>query len=134
MNSRCVRKQSIFFKDEIYCKRPKKKYNTDKTDVYYLDNICSSNILDLNDYDPESKRGFGYILFVIDNLSELGWAVPLKKEYSQTTEDSFENNLIYSESKPDLLETDDGEEFVSKTFTDLFKNKLKDVPETFPWQ
>ena len=76
-------KKSNTSEDEVYWKPPKREYNTNKTDVYYLDNIWSSDILDLNDYDPEGDRGYGYILFVIDNLSELGWAVPLKKILKQ---------------------------------------------------
>ena len=38
---------------EIYPKPPKKNYPTKKTDVYHIDDIWSSDILDLKDYGPE---------------------------------------------------------------------------------
>ena len=45
------------FIHDIYSKPPKKKYVTNKTDVYHIDNISSSDILDLKDYGPENIRG-----------------------------------------------------------------------------
>ena len=48
-------KKSIkIFINEIYSKPPKK--NTNKTDVYHIDDIWSSDILDLKDYGPENKK------------------------------------------------------------------------------
>ena len=40
------------FIDETYSKPPKKNYITNKTDVYYIDNIWSLNIIDLKEYCP----------------------------------------------------------------------------------
>ena len=65
--------------NEIYSKGPKKYYVTNKTDVYYIDDIWSLDILDLKDYGPENNRGYRYVLVIIDNFSKFGWTIPLKK-------------------------------------------------------
>ena len=46
------------FINEIYSKGPKRNYPnpTNKTDVHYIDDIWSLDILDLNDYGPENNR------------------------------------------------------------------------------
>ena len=43
------RKVTIFI-DEIFSKPLMKNNDTKKTDVHYIDNTCSSDALDLNDY------------------------------------------------------------------------------------
>ena len=49
------------FINEIYSKPPKKNYPTNKTDVYYIDDIWSLDILDLKDYGPENNRQYRYV-------------------------------------------------------------------------
>ena len=68
--------------NEVYSKPPKKKYATNKTDVYYIDNAWGSDKLELKIYGLENNRGYRYILVIIDNFSEFGWRVPLKKNCS----------------------------------------------------
>ena len=84
------------FINEIYSRRPRKNYPTNKTNVYYIDNIWSLDILDLKDYGPENNRGYRYVLVVIDNFSKYGWTIPLKNKKGQTIKNSFENILINS--------------------------------------
>ena len=107
------------FINEIYSKQPKKNYATNKTDVYYIDDVWSLDILDLKDYGPENNIGYRYILVIIDNFSKFGWIVPLKVKNAQTIEDSFENILISSKRKPNLIETDHGKEFYDNIFQDF---------------
>ena len=84
----------------------------------------SLDILDHNDYGPENNRGHRYVLVIIDNLSKFGWTLPLKKNCSK--KDSFENILLNSKRKPNLIETDRGEEFHNNIFQDfLNKNNIK---------
>ena len=45
------------FLDEIFSEPPKKVYARNKTDVYHIDDIWSSDILDLKDYGSEKYRG-----------------------------------------------------------------------------
>ena len=61
-------------------------------------------------------KGFRCILVVIDNLSKFGWTVPLKNKNVQTIKDCFENFLMTSKSKPNLIESDPGKEFYNSTF------------------
>ena len=121
-----TQKNIKIFINEIYSKPPKKYYATNKTDVYHIDDIWSLDILDLKDYGPENNRGFRYVLVVIDNFSKFGWTIPLKNKNAQTIKDSFENILISSKRKPNLIESDRGKEFYNNTFQDfLNKNNIK---------
>ena len=112
--------------NEFYSKPPKRYYDTSKTDVYYIDDIWSLDILDLKDYGPENIRGYRYVLVAVDNFSKFGWTVPLKNKNAQTIKDSFENIIISSKRKPNLIETDRGKEFYNNIFQDfLNKNTIK---------
>ena len=114
------------FINEIYSKPPKKNYPTNKTDVYYIDDIWSLDIRDLKDYGPENNRGYRYVLVIIDNFSKFGWTSPLKNKNAQTIKDSFENILISSKRKPNLIESDRDKGFYNNIFQDfLNKNDIK---------
>ena len=114
------------FINEIYSKPPKENYITNKTDVYYINVIWSLDILDLKDYGPENNRGYRYVFVVIDNFSKFGWTIPLKNKNALTIKDSFENVVIYSKRKPNLIESDRGKEFYNNIFQDfLNKNTIK---------
>ena len=82
------------FINEVYFKPPKRNYSTNKTDVYYIDDIWSSDILDLKDYGPENNRGYRYVSVVIDNFRKFGWTVSIKNKNSQTKKASFQIILI----------------------------------------
>ena len=121
-----TQKNIKLFLKEIYSKKPKKKYNTNRTDVYHIDDIWSLDILDLKDYGPENNRGYRYILVIIDNFSKFGWTIPLKIKQAQTIKHSFENIIIYSKRKPNLTESDRGKEIYNNNFEDfLNKNNIK---------
>ena len=121
-----TQKNIKIFINEIYSKPPKKNYVTNKTDVYFIDDIWSLDILDLKDYGPENNRGYRYVLVIIDNFRKFGWTIPLKNKTAITIKDSFENILISSKRKPNLIETDRGKEFYNNNFQDfLNKNDIK---------
>ena len=121
-----TQKNIKIFINEIYSKPPKKNYITNKTDVFYIDDTWSLDILDLKDYGPENNRGYRYVLVTIDNFSKFGWTVPLKNKNAQTIKDSFENILTSSKRKPNLIETDRGKEFYNNIFQEfLNKNNIK---------
>ena len=121
-----TQKNIKIFINEVYSKPPKKYYATNKTDVYYIDDIWSLDILDLKDYGPENNRGYRYVLIIIDNFSKFGWTIPLKNKNAQTIKDSFENILISSKRKPNLIESDRGKEFYNNIFQEfLNKNDIK---------
>ena len=114
-----TQKSIKIFVNEIYSKPPRKNYATNKTDVYHIDDIWSLDILDLKDYGLENNRGCRYVLVIIDNFSKYGWTVPLKNKNAQTIKDSFENILINSKRKPNLIESDRGKEFYNIIFQDI---------------
>ena len=121
-----TQKNIKMFLNEIYSKLPKKYYPTNKTDVYYIDDIWSLDILDLKDYGPENNRGYRYVLVIIDNFSKFGWTIPLENKIAQTLKDSFENIIINSKRKPNIIESDRGKEFYNNIFQDfLNKNSIK---------
>ena len=121
-----TQKNIKLFINEIYSKPPKKNYITNKTDVYYIDDIWSLDILDLKDYGPENNRGYRYVLVIIDNFSKFGWTIPLKNKNAQTIKDSFENILMSSKRKPNLIESDRCKEIYNNIFQNfLNKNNIK---------
>ena len=121
-----TQKNIKIFINEIYSKGPKKNYATNKTNVYHINDVWSLDILDLKDYGPENNKGYRYILVIIDDFSKFGWTIPLKNKSAQTIKDSFENILINSKRKPNLIETDRGKEFYNNIFQDfLNKNNIK---------
>ena len=120
-------KQSLIdtFINEIYFRPPKKNYSTNKTIVKHIDDTWSMDLLDMVDYGVKNNKGYRYILVVIDNFSKFGWVVPLKNKFAQTITDEISNLINESKRKPNLIETDDGKEFVNKTFNDFLK--LNDI-------
>ena len=74
-----IQKNIKIFIKEIYSKGPKKSYFTNRTDVYHIDDIWSLDILDLKDCGPKNDRGLKYVLVIIDNFSNFGWTIPIKK-------------------------------------------------------
>ena len=110
------------FINEIYSKPPKKNYPTINTIFKSIDVIWSSDLLDMSDYGPKNNRGYRYIMVVIDNFSNIGWTISLKNKYAQSITDAFAQIIKTSRHKPNLLETDDGKEYVNKIFNDFSNN------------
>ena len=110
------------FIDEVYSKPSKKNYPTNKTIIKSIDDTWSSDLLDMNDYNPKKNKGYRYILVVIDNFSKFGWTRSLKNKYSQSLADAFSEIIKSLNRKPSHLEADDGKEYVNKTFNEFLNN------------
>ena len=63
------------------------------------------------------------MLVVFDNFSKFGWTIPLKNKYAQSITDGFSEIIKSPNRKPNLLETDDGKEYVNKIFERIFNQK-----------
>ena len=63
--------------NKIYSPSPKKKNETNKTRIESNVDTWCSELLDMNEYNPNNNRGFRYILVVIDNFSKFGRTIPL---------------------------------------------------------
>ena len=90
----------------------KKKFETNKTMIKSIDDTWSSDLLNMIDYGPKHNRGYRYILVVFDNFSKFGWTITLKNKYGHSKPDAFSQFVKTSKRKPNLLETDDGKEYV----------------------
>ena len=115
------------FINELSSEPPKKKYATNKTDVYHVDDIWSLDILDLEGYGVENNRGFTYVLVIIDNFSKFGWTILLKNKNAQTIRNSFEKKLIGLKRKPNLIESDRGKTLYNNIFQDFLKKTISNV-------
>ena len=115
-----TQKNSKILINEIYSKPPRKRYATNKTDVYHIDDIWSLDILDLKVFDSENNRGYRYVLVMIDKFSNFGCTIPLKRN-AQTMKDFFESNIISSGRKTNLSESDRVREFFNKIVQDFSK-------------
>ena len=63
---------------------------------------------------------------MIDNFSNFEWTVPIRNKNAQTIKDSFENIIVNSKRKPNLIESDRGKELYKKVSQDfLNKNNIK---------
>ena len=101
-----TQKNNKIFMNEIYSKPSKKNYTTNITDVYHIDDIWSFDILDLKDYGPKNNRGYRYVFVIIDSFLKFGWTTTLKNKNARTIKGSFENILISSKRKLNLIESD----------------------------
>ena len=108
--------------NEIYSKASKENYPTNKTDVYHKDEIYRFYVLDRKRYGPGNNRGYRYVLVITDNFSKFGWTVHLKNKNAQTIRDTFENILISSKRKPDLIQTDQTKKFYNSIFQNFLNN------------
>ena len=114
------------FINEICSKSPHKNYEANKTMIKSIDDTWSSDLLDMHDYGSKNNRGHRYIIVVIDNFIKFGWTIPLKYKYAQSITDAFSEIIKSSNRKPNLLETDDGMEYVNKNFNEFSKkNNIK---------
>ena len=119
------------FIDEVYSTPPRKNYPNKKTIIKSIDDIWSSDLLDMNDYGLKNNRGYRYILIVIDIFSKFGWTILLKNKYAQSLTDAFSEFIKSSNGKPNVLETDDGKEYIRKIFNEFSHNhKFKKYPRS----
>ena len=59
MEEKCKKmspKKIKLFINATCSKKPKKDQNPNKTDVYHIDNVCRTDIIDIKDYGPENKK------------------------------------------------------------------------------
>ena len=87
------------------------------------DDIWSSGFRERNDYGPSNKKGYRYKLVVIDISCNIGSTIPFKNKNAQTINDAVSQITKASTRKPNLLERDEGKEYVIKTFNNFLKRK-----------
>ena len=75
------------------------------------------------DNKPVNNSGYSFILVVIDNVYKFVRSVFLKRNFSQTKTDGLSKKLKKSRLKPNLIETDDENEYVNKSFNSFLEQK-----------
>ena len=100
--------------NEVYSKGSKGNCITNKSDVYYIDDIWSLDILYIKAYGPEKKERIR-ISFSSNRQFLKFWLNSSPQKNAQTIKDSFENIITISKRKPHLSKLT-----VEKIFTILF--------------
>ena len=67
----------------------KKNYPTNKVVYKYINEIWSIDLADVSDYKIPNKKGYRYILNIIDIFSKKLWAIPFKNRNNKTKTDQF---------------------------------------------
>ena len=99
------------FIDEIYSKSLKENTETNKRNYNHIDEIWSIDLVEFSDFKTTNKRGYRYILVVVDNSSKNIWCIPLEKKFGETIKNEFSNVLTTSKRSPLKIESDRGAEF-----------------------
>ena len=61
--------------------------------MFYIDNVWSSTLLDLNYQGPKNNKGCRFTLVVIHKVSKFGSTAPLNYKKAQTVRDYIESIL-----------------------------------------
>ena len=62
-------------------------------------------------------------MVVLDNFNNFGWTIHLKNKYALSKTDAFSQIVKSSKRRPNLLGTDDGEEYVKKIFNEFLNHR-----------
>ena len=117
MTQRTIR----IFINKSFSKGVEQNYNTNKTNVYQIDDIWCLDIIDSKNYGVENNKGYRFVLVVTDNFSKFGWTVAIRNKNAITIKDFFGNIPISSKRKPNYIESDRGKEFYIKIFQNFLK-------------
>ena len=98
-----------------------KKFKTRKVYSTFKDNICGSDLVDMQLISIFNK-GFRSLLCVIDSFSKYAWVVPLKDKEGVSIVNAFQSILKKSIRKPNKIWVDRGSEF----YNYYFKKWLQD--------
>jgi hypothetical protein len=103
-------------------KAVRKSYPTRKVMVFDVFSQLQADLvhMDVPQGAPAKENdGVKYLLTVIDTFSKYAWAVPLMDKSADSIIKAFEP--ILKETKPDLLQVDQGSEFYNSKFKTLLK-------------
>ena len=85
---------------------------------------------DFSDYRTSNKKGFRYVIVIIDNFSKCLWVIPIKNKNSQTITIEFSNNLTTSKQSG-KIENNRGLEFHNNIFQNFLKAENKQQYSSF---
>ena len=97
-----------------------RKFQRNKTIASGIDSDWQADLCDMQKI-KKYNDGYAYILTVIDVLSKMAWAVPVKNKKPETCADAFTHILKSSQRQPWRLLTDKGLEFLGRPFQNFLK-------------
>jgi len=89
------------------------KFKWRRVYISNINKIWSADIMDRSKLSKQNK-GYKYLLNVIDLFSEYIYSIPLKSKSQHEVANAFEK--LFINNKPNKLWTDQGSEFINKTF------------------
>jgi hypothetical protein len=96
----------------------RKKFARRKTYAKGINDLFQADLVDMQNLS-RSNDSYRYILTCIDVFSKRAFAVPLKDKRGSTLAVAFEK--IFAATKPNLIQTDLGTEFLNSQVQDVFK-------------
>ena len=86
----------------------------------YKDHIWQCDLMDVSSL-AHNNSGVNYLLCVVDIWSRYAWVRPLKNKTNTTCTNAFQDILTESKRQPKILMSDNGSEFISKSWRTLLK-------------
>jgi len=90
-----------------------RKFKRRRVYVRNINKIWSADIMDKSSISKNMK-GYKYVLNVIDIFSKYAYSIPLKSKKQHEVATAFAK--LFIKHKPDKIWTDQGSEFINKTF------------------
>jgi len=90
-----------------------RKFKRRKVFVSNINKIWSADLMDKSNLSSKNK-GYKYLLNVIDLFTKYVYSIPLKYKSQHAVAEAFEK--LFISNKPDKIWTDQGTEFINKTF------------------
>ena len=101
-----------------------RKFKNMKLQPSFTENIWVVNLADMQ-FIRKFKKGFRFLLCVIDIYSKYVWVIPLKDKKGITITNAFQKNLKESNSKPNKIWVDKRSEFYNRSIKSwLEKNDI----------
>ena len=92
---------------------------------HYQNQVVQIDLADMQELATKNKN-FKYFLCVIDVFTRFAWVIPLKNKFSSTITDAMSELLKDIKTKPEIINCDNGSEFISASFKSLCdKYKIK---------
>ena len=114
------------FISEINTKTPKKNYEVKKINYSPIDEIRSTDLIDMFDWKNPNNKGYRYIFVIFGIFSKWPSSIPVKTKNSKTITDEFSKSSTTSKRSPLKIESDPGKEFYNRVFQNFLKVKKFD--------
>jgi len=101
-------------------KQAQRKFQRNRILVRGIDAQFQSDLVDMQNL-ARYNNGYKYILTCIDVFSKYAWAIPLKDKTGTNVVSAL--RTIFSERKPQVLQTDKGKEFTNKVVQNFLKRE-----------